>query len=201
MRLEDGAGQEHPQGLPPDQTDPDHPVADLEDVGQAEVPLHQAQHRLVPGEDHAAQPLEDLPLLIRLGAAGPGVVEGLLGLVEDPPPEPQAGVGAQAGPAARGQHVGDDGAGGDRPELLPLPEVQGVHRALRAMLHLDRPQVEPVLVPEDVQQELGGLGYRAQGKGGVVVALEGEVGHRPKVVEPRAGQQKEVAQHLVGRPE
>ena len=100
----------------------------------------------------------------------------------------------------RGEDLGDDGAGGDGLELIASPDVEHVHGGRVALLHLDRPHVDLVLVAVGVQEELRGVLDGAQGVGGVVVAVHGEVGDGLQVEEVGAGEHEEVGQHLVGVP-
>ena len=69
------------------------------------------------------------------------------------------------------------------------------------MLDLDRTHVELTLVPEYVQQELGGLRDRIQRERRMVIPIDAEVRDGLQIVEPRTGEQKEVAQHLIRQPD
>ena len=53
---------------------------------------------------------------------------------------------------------------------------------------------------EDVHQDLGGAAHRVHGLGGVVAGEQREVGHRVELVQVRAGDHEEVAQHEVAVP-
>ncbi|MHC4991879.1 MAG: hypothetical protein ACYTGC_12955 [Planctomycetota bacterium] len=68
------------------------------------------------------------------------------------------------------------------------------------MQDLQGPDEVPVIVVEDVEEQLGGRRDGLGGAGRVLVPEQGEVGDGLQVVQVRACQHEEVAEHLVGVP-
>jgi hypothetical protein len=65
---------------------------------------------------------------------------------------------------------------------------------------LQGPDEIPVVVVVDIEKQLGGRGDGFRGAGGVLVPEQGEIGDGLQVVQVRARQHEEVAEHLVGVP-
>ena len=198
---QDRPGQQHAEGFAPDEARADHAFHDGDEVFESEILARQGQKALVAGGDHLEQPLKaglDLRLRHRL-AHHP--LQGLLGLAEVARPDARAVDGElQPGLGHAGQDVGDDGAAGDRVEIVALPAVEHVKRGRVALEDLLGMEVEPLVFAKHLQHDLGGVEDAVGGVKGVPVLEQRKVSHRLQAVEEGAGDHEEVAQHPVAEP-
>ena len=197
----DGAGQEHADGLPPDQAGADHPPPDGAQVGGLEPPGRQVDQPVVPGHHHPQVPQEGPGRLASRGIPRRSTLGPHPLLEELPVPEVQGpGDGVRPAPVVVAQHLRKDRALGDGLERLALPPVRQVHRGRVAPVDLQRVDVHPLLVAEDVDQDLRRAADGRDAVDGVPVAKQREIGERLHLVEVGAGDHEEVAEHQVAVP-
>ncbi|OQC23254.1 MAG: hypothetical protein BWX68_02881 [Verrucomicrobia bacterium ADurb.Bin063] len=200
VRADDGAGDEHAEGFAADGADADHAVAEGQEVVEGEVAFDQAGDA---GAMHAQGAAELAQQVVRApgrGAAGAGVGGGGLGLAEQDPPVAGAAVALEARPLGAGEDGGEDGAFPDREEAVGAADVERVHHVAGAVLDFDGADVEAAFEAEHVELVAGGAVDGLERVGGMAVAVEGEVGHRPERGQARANQVEEVAEALVRQP-
>ena len=198
---ENGSGQQHSQRLSADQPGADHAPPDLHDVLEGEVALCELEHPFVARYHHAQQPIQQGLSRFRSSAAASDRLEQSLRLNERALPGAGADLGIEPpAPFPGGQDRGNDGARGDRLELVALPDMEHLHGRRIAMLDLERADVERLVMTVHVQQELRRLRDCARRVGRVAVPQQSEVGDGFEIVEVRAREHEEVAEHLVGVP-
>ncbi len=198
---ENRAGEEHPDRLPADQPRADHPLPEGEQVVEVEPPGGEGHQPLVAGDHHPEEPAEDLRRLPPGAHAEPDLVDHFPRLEELPVPDVERARGRIHAPLREVlQHLGEDRALREGAERLPVPDVGEIHRRGGTPVDLQRVDVETLLVAEDVDQQLRRAADRRDGVERVSVAQKGEVGHRVEVVQVRAGDHEEVAQHQVAVP-
>ena len=198
---EDRAGEEHPDRLPADQSRADHPLPEGEQVVEVEPPGGEGHQPLVAGDHHPEKPAEDLRRLPPGAHAEPDLVDHFPRLEELPVPDVErARDGVHAPLREVLQHLGEHRALREGAERLPVPDVGEIHRRGGTPVDLQRVDVEALLVAEDVDQQLRRAADRRDGVERVSVPQKGEVGHRVEVVQVRAGDHEEVAQHQVAVP-
>ena len=196
-----GARKQHAGRLAADGANADHARAHGEQVVERQVARDQALQAGLLGEQQAGKAGE--PLRLGCGVGRPRVaqrrhrargVEELLPVAADV-------LVLQPRPARPGEDLGHRAAVGHRAEAVArLPRVDQVHDRSRAVLHLDRPDVQALAAAEDVEQVLRGVGDHVHAGTRVAITQHAEVGHRVEVEEPRAGEAEEVAEHAVGLP-
>ena len=128
-------------------------------------------------------------------------LDHLLRFQERPVPDIQPGiVGLQPRPRKPRQDFGNGDAVRHRREILAPPDMQHVHGRRIALLHFQRADVQLILMAVDIVEQLGGVDDRRGGVERMMAAQQGEIGHRFQIVQIRAGQHEEIAQHLVAVP-
>jgi hypothetical protein len=85
-------------------------------------------------------------------------------------------------------------------EAISLPGVEHVHGTRMTPLDLSWADVESLLVAIDIDQDLGGIGDRPGGVGGMDIPEEGEIGQAAMVQYVWADQHEEVAEHSIAGP-
>ena len=108
----------------------------------------------------------------------------------------------QSRPPRVGKYLGNRAAVPHRTKpAFRLPGVNQVHCSCRAMLHLDRTQVESRTAAEDVDHELGRVGNHPHGRLRVAIAVDAEIGDRIEIEEARTGQTEKIAHLTVRLPD
>ena len=151
---QDGPRHQHPERLAADRTDPDLALADLPEILQRQVLLHQrgdtrAVHAVGP-----ADPLQGGLLDPRREFAGPLLAEHALDILEQPAPVADQVVLVEARQPRARQDPGEDRTFLHGQQAVAFLHVERVHGGARAALDLDRPDVALVLEREHVEQEL-----------------------------------------------
>ena len=201
LLAQDGACEEHADRLAADEAGADHPLPDPQHVAEVEIGLRQLQDPLVLGERHAQQGAKQLPRVHRRLLPTLQHLPDPLGQQERAVPLAEAEAhGVESRPGLLGQDLRDDGAVRDRAEVLALPRVQHVHGRRVAVLHLARLDVDQALVPVHVGHDLRGVRDGPGGLRRVQAAQDRKVRERLHVVDVRAGEHEEVAEHAVARP-
>jgi hypothetical protein len=100
----------------------------------------------------------------------------------------------------RGEQLRRRRRGRDRDGVAAVEAVREEHRRGVALPDLQRVDVELALDAVQVEQELGGLADPRNGRAGVPVAQEGEVGDGVELEQVRAGGLEEVQDPQVGVP-
>ena len=198
--LQDGPGEQHPGRLAAHQPGADHVPADREQVLQVEVVAGQLGEPLLARQHHAEQRAEGVALLLPRALRGADPLGHLPRLQEAAVPDVEPREGVEAPLGGVGQRLGHRRALGERAERAVLPPVGQVHGGRVPPQHLERVDEDRAPPPEHVHQQLGGAPDGVDRLRRVRVAQQREVGHRLELVEERAGDHEEVAEHQVAVP-
>ena len=125
---------------------------------------------------------------------------GSAGADEFPFPEPRAGIPLQPGPFRGGENFGDDRTVAYHPEIVVAPGMKHVHRRGVAVLHLERPQIDRVVVFVKIKKQLRGFLNGTDRFRRVEIAVQKEIGQRLEIIQIRTGETEKISEHLIGEP-
>ena len=197
---QDRARDKHPERFPPDRAHPDLAFANFKKILELEMFLHQ---RGDAGAVHAEERphfFQHLRLDIRRKPSGAFFCQRPLDFLREPSPVTRRGIPVQARPPRAGEDPGEDRAFFDRKKPLAILHMHGVHRAARAVLDFQRPDVAVPVQRENIEKKLGRVADRLEGGLRVGVPDDGKICDRLQVAEARAGEDEEISCGHVGMP-